>query len=219
MLSMRQSPCTSAIRPSSAGTLSASQAMRRSMSSIFLRFAGPVLIGPALVLTGVVAARLAVIREARRGDVDHVQFGEALVHRVIDRPTVLALEFRQRRIPEDAAVDEGHEIEGGSDHALVLAERKRARGRIADALERLEHPKLALDHVGHFEELARRLAAQHVAAVRRLDEIGRVRLAGGEFLRRRSGRASPRHERWPMRRARACILREGAAHRAAASLV
>ena len=88
-----------------------------------LRFAGPVLIGPALVLAGVVAAGLAVVREARRGDVDRVQPGQTLVHGVVDRPAILALELGQRRVPEDASVDEGHQIEGGSDHALVLAER------------------------------------------------------------------------------------------------
>ena len=87
------------------------------------RFAGPVLIGPALVLASVVAAGLAVIREARCGDVDRVQPGQTLVHGVVDRPAILALELGQRRVPEDASVDERHQIEGGSDHALVLAER------------------------------------------------------------------------------------------------
>ena len=108
------------------------------------RLAGAVLIGPALVLTGVVTAGLAVVGQARRDDVDHVQFGKAPVHCVIDRPTIFALEFRQRRVPEDAPLDESHEIEGGSDHALVLAQRqRRGAGWPSSALSTRNSPRRA----------------------------------------------------------------------------
>ena len=147
-----------------------------------------------------------------------MQLGEALVHGVIDRSPILSLEFRKRRVPEDAPVDEGHQIEGGSDHSLVFAERKHARGWISHPFQRFQHAKLAFDHMRALQELARRLAAQHVAPARSLDEIGRVRLAGVEFLCRARGPialdvgAEPGVER-------ARVVRKNSAHRTPASLV
>ncbi len=121
--------------------------------------------------------------------VDGMQTRQAGVHGIINRPPIVALELGKRRVPQDPAIDEGHEIEGGADNALVFAERERARRRIAHAFEGLQHAELALDHMGHLQELARRLAAQHVTSPRGLDQIGRVRLSGREFLDR--GGAAP----------------------------
>ena len=147
-----------------------------------------------------------------------MQARQTLVHRVIDRAPIFARKLGQRRVPEDAAVDERHEIEGRADHALVLAEREHAGGWIAHAFERLQHAELALDHVGHFQELARRLAAQHVTAARGFDQIGRVRLAGREFLRH--ARAAPALDiGFRPRVERARILGESAAHCAPVSLL
>ena len=218
MLSMRQSPWTSATRPSSGGTLCPSQTIRRSMSSIVSVSLARYCSVQRWQLAGEIAAGLAVIGKTGGGDVDSMKPGEALVHGVINRPPARARQFGQRRVPEDAPVDEDHQKEGGADHAVVLAQRERARGRKPGPLQRLEHAKLALDHMRALQELARRLAAQHVSAVRRIEKIGRVRLAGGEFLCRARGPialdmgAEPDVER-------ARVRRKSVAHRTPASLV
>ena len=181
-----------------------------------VRLACAILLGPALHLAGEVAAGLAEVGQARRGDVDRVELRQSLVHRVEDLSALLARELRQRRIPEDAALDMGHEVERRAGDALVLAERKRPRSREPRALERLQDAKLALDHVRALEELARRLAAQHVAAAVGFDEIGRVRLAGGEL-----GRPARPAEALDMRSRpgveRLSVFGKPAAHRAGVS--
>ena len=100
---------------------------------------------------------------------------------------------------------------------VVLAERQRAGRGKPRALERLQDAKLALDHMGALQELARRLAAQHVAAARGFDEVGRVRLAGGEFGRpARPPKALDMRSRPGVERPR--VFGKRAAHRVGVSL-
>src|ERR1700722_12607414 len=130
------------------------------------RLACPVLIRPALVLTSEIAAGFAIVRKACGGDVDGMQLRQARVHGVVDLRAIFARKVGQRWVPEDAAVDEGHEIEGRADHALVFAERERARSWIDHAFESLKHAELALVYMYHLQELARRFATQHVTSAR-----------------------------------------------------
>ena len=64
-----------------------------------------------------------------------VQRRERLVHRIVDRAALGMRQAGQRRVPEDAALDIGHEIEHRADDALVLAQRERARAGKADCLQ------------------------------------------------------------------------------------
>ena len=217
MLSIRQSPCTKrhpAVVDGDVGPEPDDQALHVLDR---LRFAGAVLLGPAHELPGEIAAGLAEVGQSHRGDVDRVELRQPLVHRIEDLSPVFALELGQRRVPEDASLDMGHEEERRADDALVLAERQSARRGETPAFERAQDAKLALDHVGALEQPARRLAAQHVAAARGLDQVGRVRLAGGEF-----GRLARPPETLDMRRRpgveRPGVLGKRAAHRAGASL-
>ena len=50
------------------------------------RLARAILLAPALQLPGEIVARLAVVREAGRRDVDRVQLSEAVAHRLVDLP-------------------------------------------------------------------------------------------------------------------------------------
>ena len=95
------------------------------------------------------------------------------------------------RFPEHAAVDETHHVEGGAGHALVGAKAERLGHRKALRIKRADHAVLAVDRVRGRQQLARRLAPQHIAPRRRLQQIGRVRLPALELLQRqRAGKAA-----------------------------
>ena len=123
------------------------------------RLAGAILLGPALQLPREIIAGFTVVGETRRGDVDRVQLRQRLVHGVIDRRALDRIGFRHRRVPEDAPLDMGHEIEDRADDGFVLAQGERTRRGKAASLERGECAKFALDHMRRFQQLARRLAA------------------------------------------------------------
>jgi hypothetical protein len=89
------------------------------------------------------------------------------------------------RLPEDAALDEAHHEERGADHLRVVAIGDRLRHREALPMERRDDAEFAVDRVGRGEELAGRLAAQHEAALQRLEKIGRVRLPALELAHRK----------------------------------
>jgi len=74
-----------------------------------------------------------------------------------------------------------HHEKGGADDAFVGAIEDRLRDRETLRVKRGDHAILAVDGVRGGQQLARRLAAQHEAAPRRLQEVGRVRLAALEL--------------------------------------
>ena len=196
---------------SSAGTFCGSQAMSRSIASICLGLGGAVLLGPAVDLARDVIAGPAEIAETERCVIDAMQARDDVVERVVDaRARSARREPGKRRLPEHAALDVIHDVEGGADDALVEAQRVRARHRHIGLGERGDDAVLAIDRVRRRQQLARRLAAQHEApSVRRRQQEGRVGLAALELLDGRRARGSP--ARWPRARRRAAPDRTGAA--------
>ena len=95
---------------------------------------GEVLLGPAADLALEVVARLAVVGQADAGRLDRVQRGDDAVHLVVDRGAAGVVERRQRLVPEHAAVDELHDVEGAADDALVFAQQVHARHRHVGAV-------------------------------------------------------------------------------------
>ena len=79
----------------------------------------------------------------------------------------------QRLVPQHAALDAVHDVEGGADDRLVLAQHVGPRHREAHAMQRLDHLVLAVDRVRRGQELAGRLAAQRIALAAGGDAIGR----------------------------------------------
>ncbi len=94
---------------------------------------------------------------------------------------------RQMRLPEDAPVDIAHHEKWGAHHLRVLAIDDRLRHREVLAVERRDHAEFAVDRMGGVQKLARRLAPQHIAARRRLQKIGGIRLPPFELA----------HSEWP----------------------
>jgi hypothetical protein len=143
---------------------------------------GAVLAGPAVDLPGEVVAGPAVIAEPRRLRVDGVEARQRGDHARVVAVAGVGIEARQGAVPVHGAVDRLHHVEGRTDHLRVLAQREGARHRKPLAVEGADHPELAVHGMGGGEERAERLSAQHVGLTRRVEPIGRVRLAAAELL-------------------------------------
>jgi hypothetical protein len=103
------------------------------------------------------------------------------VHGVVDRRALARLCTRHVRLPDHATLDVGHEIERrAGDGRIVAIKHRRGHGK-ASCVERAGHAELAVDRVRGREQLARRLAPQHVAARGRLEKIGGIGLAALEL--------------------------------------
>ena len=139
-----------------------------------LGFGGAVLVGPALELALEIGAGAAEVGQADPGGIERGQRRERAVHLVVDFRAVLARDFRQVRLPEDAALDALHDVEGRADDAVVLAQQVHFCDGHASVGERLLHAVLAIDGVRGFQQHARRLAAQHIGAAGGLDQESRV---------------------------------------------
>ena len=73
-------------------------------------------------------------------------------------------DFRQRGVPEETPLHIVHHIERGADHRGVLAQGVRPGPRAPRVCcERRDHAILAIDGMGRRQQLARRLAPEHVA--------------------------------------------------------
>ncbi len=108
-----------------------------------------------------------------------------------------------------------HHVEDRADHLGVGAQRERPRHREAERRKRGQQAIFAVDRMRRLEQLPERLAAQHIVARRRVDPVGRVRLARREFgqLERPAKPSTlafePRPERrFVQRRARSSVLLE-----------
>ena len=78
-----------------------------------------------------------------------------------------------------------HQIEHAADDRIVRAQVQRLRDRYRAAAQGVQHAELTVDGMCRSEQLARRFAPQHVAARRRLDQVGRIGLPAPELRRRR----------------------------------
>src|SRR5262249_6322358 len=75
-----------------------------------------------------------------------------------------------------------HYIKSGPGNAFVGTIGEGRRDRKTLRMECTDHPVFAIDRVRRWKEFAGRLATEHVAARRRFQQIGRVRLAAFELL-------------------------------------
>ena len=149
---------------------------------------GAVLLRPALDLAGDVILAAAEIGKSDLGRLEAVQPRDGFVHGVIDGGALGRIGGRHIRLPEHAAIHVAHDVERGARHALVVAIKDRLGDRKTLCVHGADHAVFAVDRVRRRQQLARRLAPQHVSARRRLQIIGRVRLPALELLdRQRAG--------------------------------
>ena len=130
-----------------------------------------------------VLAGLAEVGETHRSIVDLMQRGLHTVQFVIVRSARGGRHSGQGRIPENAAVDVFHQVEGRADDALVLAQAMSAGHGNSRSPERRDHAELALHGMRGREELRRRpgLGPEHVVFSLGVDLIRGVRLAALEL--------------------------------------
>jgi hypothetical protein len=94
----------------------------------------------------------------------------------------------QAAVPECAALDHRHDVEGRADDRRIFAQRVGPRHGKAGRVQSGDQPMFALHGVRRWEDRPERLAAQHVAVARGIDPVGRVGLAAGELGERRGAR-------------------------------
>ena len=107
-----------------------------------------------------------------------------LDHRLVDAAARAGLQARQRGVPVHDALDRLHHVEGRADDAGILAQGVRAGHGKAGAVERPDQAILPLDRMRRGQQRAEGLAPQDIGAARRLQPIGRVRLAALELAQR-----------------------------------
>ena len=121
-----------------------------------------------------VSLALAVVTQTRAVDVYGVQPCNHAYRIAEARPALRGLQVIERKVRVHRAVRKVHDVERRADHGRILNERndtghRHARARIA---QRAQHTRLALDCVSCWEQLARRLLAEH-------ESLGRVRAGAG----------------------------------------
>ena len=149
----------------------------------FLRLRRLVLLAPARHLAFQVVTRLAVIAQADRLVIDRMQGGDDAVHLVENGAFLRRRHARQGGIPEYAALDVIHDVEGRTDDLRVLAQRVAPGHRHVGVRQRGDDAVFALHRVRRGQQLARRLAAHDVAlAVRGANQVGWVGLTALELF-------------------------------------
>ncbi len=148
------------------------------------RLTRAVLLAPARDLPREIIAGLAVVAEAGRVHVEPCERDQCVDRIAVDGLARRRCEIGRRRIPLHATRHETHHIERAADDTVVFAQMQWCGDRHRTALQRGEHAELAIDRVRRREQLAGRLAPEHVAARRRVDAIGRVGLSTFKLRRR-----------------------------------
>mgnify|MGYP006215529515 CR=1 FL=1 len=80
----------------------------------------------------------------------------------LEQAAFLARHVRESGVPDHPAVNTVHDVEPGANHVIVLAQAKGARDREALRVKRGDHLVFAVHRVSRGQQLARRLAAQHI---------------------------------------------------------
>ena len=181
----------------------------RSISSIFSVSRGAVLLRPAIDLARDVVLAPAVVGKPDRGGLIGVQPRQRRVHRVEHGGALVRVGVRHVRHPDHAALDEAHHVERRAGDALVGAIDHRLGDREALLVERADHLELAVDRVRGGQQLARRLAPQHVFARRRFEHSRSGSTARRGTASRSAGPRSP--SRSPRDRPPAARCRSAAA--------
>ena len=140
-----------------------------------------VLLGPAFDLAAEVVARLAIVRQSGRIDIDRVQARQRIDHCVIGRAAIVRGVVGHRAVPDGAPVDHAHHVEPAADHAVIGAQAILRGNRPPGLLQRSLDLVFAVNRMGRGQQRTKRLAPQHVVSARRLDLVGRVGLAALEL--------------------------------------
>ncbi len=111
-----------------------------------------------------------------------MQRGDHAVHLVVVGGAFACIHARQLGIPENAAVDTVHHVEGRADHRWVLAQRMSVRHRHLGGGQRLDDAELALHRMRRRQQRAGRLAPHHISMPAGDEQKGRVALATLELL-------------------------------------
>ncbi len=135
---------------------------------------------PARHLPGEVIARPAIIAQTHRQWIDAVEHGQRVDLGIIDGAPFRRTGIGQATVPQYAALDHVHDIEGRTDDRFVLAQRIGTRHRKVGLAERMDDAEFAVHGMGRCQQLTGRLAAQHIAPGGGAQLIGRVGLAAGE---------------------------------------
>jgi acyl-CoA dehydrogenase len=146
-----------------------------------MRLGGLVLPRPQRDLPGEVAGRLAEAIEPHRAPVDRMQVGHDLAHGGINGAALGRRQAGQCGVAEHAAFGEIHHIEWGADNRSVLAQQAGRDDRHTAPLQRMHDAVFALDHVRRWQQLPRRLLAQHVTPPPTFHNEGRVGLTAAEL--------------------------------------
>src|SRR5208337_960508 len=93
----------------------------------------------------------------------------------------VAVQTREQRLDNDAALDVVHKEERGSDYIRVFAQKMRVRHRYAAVRQCADDPILALDLVRGLQKGAIGFLAHHETPLRRLKQKGGIRLADQEL--------------------------------------
>jgi hypothetical protein len=140
-----------------------------------------ILARPAGDLAGEIIARTAIALQPDRVGIIAMELRQGLVDRIAHRGALVRIEIGHATVEEDAARDMRHQVEGRADDLGVLLIDQRLGHRETLGVERREDAMLAIDRVGRGQSDARRLAAQHIGAVGRVEDIGGVGLAALEL--------------------------------------
>jgi hypothetical protein len=142
-----------------------------------------VLLAPARDLARDVASRPAEISQTEGRVIDRMQARQHVELRLVDREAAFLGHVRQQRIPQHAAVAELHDVKRRPDHTVVLAQRVGPGSRDIGPVQRRNDAELPVDGMRRRQQLARRLAPQHVAAAGAIGQsIGGIGLAALELL-------------------------------------
>ena len=142
-----------------------------------LGFGELVLLGPAADLTCAIIGRLAEIPKPDGNRILGVEIGKSVDHRVVDFFPLGRCIVGQRAVPETAPVGETHDEELRTDNFRIFAQAVCLGHGEAGGLEGMHHRVFPVHGMRTWQQLAERLAAQHIAARRRVDPVGRVGLA------------------------------------------
>src|SRR5260370_15599201 len=103
------------------------------------------------------------------------------IHGVVDSRALGGFGTRHVRLPDDAALGVLHDIERRAGDARVIAVEHRYGDWKFLRMERADDAELAVDRVRGWEQLARRLAPQHVAARGCFEKVGGIGLPALEL--------------------------------------
>lgn len=148
-------------------------------------------------LTAVEAIRLAELLQPDALGVDAVQLGQNADGIAPDGAALVGEHVGYYGILEDAAVKEGHDVKGGADDGLILAQAVGPRHGHVGVGQGSQDAVLALDLVGRLgHQLSWRLLAEDIfPAVGGSQLVGRVGLTKAELYRGKSDESESRNGR------------------------